>query len=155
MVKDRSSLVGMLAMFIMMVLTHDTFPQAADRFDNGLRKTLNDYDSAWNKKDVAGVSRMLANDYTYFSSTGSITDRRRTLEFLGSPEYKLTFAERTEVVLLSSSKRNVIVVSSRWKGRGTFGKEIINDDQRCGLVFLREGVTWKLLSEHCTQIVAK
>jgi ketosteroid isomerase-like protein len=119
-----------------------------------VRKALTDYDSAWNKKDVAAVSLILADDYVYFSSTGGLTDRRATLDFLSSPDYKLTFVERTEIKLLSKNE-GVAVVSSRWKGRGTYGKEVIDDDQRCGLVFVKYGKVWKLLSEHCTQIVTK
>ncbi len=115
---------------------------------------LTQYDSAWNKKDVASATRILADDYVYFSSTGGLTDRKSTLEFLVSPEYKLTFVERSEVKLLSTSN-TVAIVTSRWKGRGTFGKEEINDDQRCGLVFTKIGKSWKLLSEHCVQIVLK
>ena len=90
----------------------------------------------------------------YFSSTGGLTTRQATLEFLMSPDYKLTFVERSEIKLLSQSD-TVAVVSSRWKGRGMYGKEEINDDQRCGLVFVKENKTWKLISEHCAQIVSK
>ena len=122
--------------------------------DVSIKKVLNEYDSAWNKKDVAAVSRILAEGYVYFTSTGGLTTRTATLEFLASPDYKLTFVERTEIVLQSRTE-NVAVFSSRWKGRGTFGKEVINDDQRCGLVFVKDGKSWKLLSEHCVQIVSK
>jgi ketosteroid isomerase-like protein len=112
------------------------------------------YDRAWNKKDVTGVSRILAKDYVYFSSRGSLTDRKATLEFLVSPDYKLTFVDRSEIKVLSTSS-SVVVFSSRWKGKGTYKAETIDDDQRCGNVFVREGKAWKLLSEHCTQIVTK
>ena len=125
-----------------------------DLLDAPIKKALTEYDNAWNKKDVAAVSRILNDDYVYFSSTGGLTDRKATLSFLASPDYKLTFVERSEIKILSRS--NVVaVVSSRWKGRGTYGKEEINDDQRCGLVFVKEGKGWKLLSEHCAQIVSK
>lgn len=117
-------------------------------------RALRDYDAAWNKKDVTKVSHLLAADYVYFSSTGSLTDRKATLQFLASPDYKLTFVNRSEIKVLSSTN-SIAVISSRWQGRGTFGKEEINDDQRCGLVFVRQGRVWKLLSEHCTQIVTK
>ena len=119
-----------------------------------VRKALTDYDNAWNKKDVAAISLILADDYVYFSSTGALTDRRATLDFLSSPDYKLTFVERSQIKLVSKSEV-VAVVSSRWKGRGTYGKEAIDDDQRCGLVFVKYRKVWKLLSEHCTQIVTK
>ena len=115
---------------------------------------LNKYDQSWNTKDVKSVAKILADDYVYFSSEGSLTTRKATLEFLTSPDYKLTFVERSELKILSQSD-TVAVVSSRWKGRGMYGKEEINDDQRCGLVFVKEGGVWKLLSEHCAQIVSK
>ena len=117
-------------------------------------QALAKYDQTWNQKDVKGVEQMLANDYVYFSSTGSLTERKATLDFLASPDYKLTFVERSELKILSQSS-SVAVVSSRWKGRGMYGKEEINDDQRCGLVFVKQGGAWKLLSEHCAQIVSK
>ena len=119
-----------------------------------VRNALAEYDAAWNRKDQNGVSRVLAEDYVYFSSTGGLTDRKKTLEFLVSPDYKLTVVERSEITVLSATDR-VAVMSSRWKGRGSYGKEEINDDQRCGLVFVKSGKAWKLLSEHCAQIVAK
>lgn len=139
---------GLVLLFILQFASAIVAQEAA------VRKALTDYDNAWNKKDVVAVSRVLADDYVYFSSTGGLTDRRATLDFLSSPDYKLTFVERSEIRLLSKSDV-VAVVSSRWKGRGTYGKEAINDDQRCGLVFVKHGKVWKLLSEHCTQIVTK
>ena len=139
---------GSVLIFILLFTSGIVAQEAA------VRKVLADYDNAWNKKDVAAVSRILTDDYVYFSSTGGLTDRRATLEFLSSPDYNLTFVERSEIKLLSKSDV-VAVFSSRWKGKGTYGKEAIDDDQRCGLVFVKHGKVWKLLSEHCTQIVTK
>lgn len=147
-----ASLIGLVILFAVAV---ERLPgQTAADVRSPVGKALSEYDRGWNSKDVAGVSRILADEYVYFSSTGGLTDRKATLEFLASPEYKLTLVERTEVKLLTTSDA-VAIVSSRWKGRGTFGKEEINDDQRCGLVFVRVGRSWKLLSEHCAQIVEK
>jgi ketosteroid isomerase-like protein len=115
---------------------------------------LSEYDRLWNAKDVKGVAQILADDYVYFSSTGDLTTRKATLEFLASPDYKLTSANRSEIKVLSQGE-TIAIVSSRWKGRGTYGKEEINDDQRCGLVFIKQKNSWKLLSEHCVQIVSK
>jgi ketosteroid isomerase-like protein len=130
------------------------YSQTADALPAILKNSLTEYDRAWNAKDTAAVGRILTDDYVYFSSTGLLTTRKATLDFLASPNYKLTFVERTEVKLLSKTD-SVAVISSRWKGRGTFGKEEINDDQRCGLVFVKVGKIWKLMSEHCAQIVSK
>jgi ketosteroid isomerase-like protein len=114
---------------------------------------LTRYDDAWNKKDQKGVDIILHPNYLYFSSTGGTTDRKRTLEFLVSPKYILTFVERSEISTFGSD--NTVIVSSRWKGKGTYNDETINDDQRCSLVFTKAGKKWLLLSEHCTQIETK
>jgi hypothetical protein len=47
------------------------------------------------------------------------------------------------------------VVSSRWKGKGTYDGQEFHDDQRCSIVLAREKQQWRVLSEHCTQIVAR
>lgn len=147
---------GVLAVILILlsVVTGRAPGQTSGSLPTPVRNALTEYDSAWNKKDVAAVSRILADDYVYFSSTGGLTTRKATLEFLASPDYKLTFVERTEITILSQDG-DVAIVSSRWKGKGTYGKEEINDDQRCGLVFVRRAKLWKLLSEHCAQIVQK
>ena len=128
--------------------------QSVEAFPIPVKNALDEYDKAWNAKNVSAVSNILANDYVYFSSTGGLTNRKSTLEFLSTPEYKLTFVERSEIKLLSHNGA-VAVVSSRWKGRGVYSGGEINDDQRCGLVFVKESKGWKLLSEHCAQIVTK
>ena len=145
---------AVLTIAIVLIAGALAFGQKANSHEATVRKALAEYDAAWNRKDQNGVSQVLADDYVYFSSTGGLTDRKKTLEFLVSPDYNLTFVERSEIAVLSATD-HVAIVSSRWRGRGTFGKEEINDDQRCGLVFVKSGKAWKLLSEHCAQIVTK
>ena len=130
-----------------------TAAQTSDSHDAEIRQVISQYDNAWNKKDVKTVGKFLADDYIYFTSTGGLSDRKKTLDFLTSPDYKLTFVERSEIVVHNAG--DTAIVSSRWKGRGTYGKEMINDDQRCGIVFVKEKKTWKLLSEHCVQIAGQ
>jgi len=125
----------------------------AQKDDREVVGVLARYDTAWNKKDSATVGNILAPGYIYFSSTGGITTRERTLEFLSSPRYVLTSAERSEVKTYRTG--NTVIVSSRWVGKGTYDKEVIDDDQRCGLVFTKIGKQWKLISEHCARIVSK
>ena len=144
----------MLVIVLMLTATSALLAQASENSEASIKMAVERYDAAWNKKDSTAVANLLADDYVYFSSTGGLTDRKSTLTFLDSPDYKLTFVERSEIKLLSRTD-TVAVVSSRWKGRGTYGKEEINDDQRCGLVFVKQAKRWMLLSEHCAQIVSK
>src|SRR5687768_7994555 len=82
------------------------FGQSADDKYVELTKILGDYDTAWKKKDTKAVAVILAADYVYFSSTGGLTDRTRTLAFLGSPDYKLTLMERSEISFVSMLSRD-------------------------------------------------
>ena len=111
------------------------------------------YDRAWNRKDVAAVERILADHYLYFTSTGAVSSRQRTLDMLRSPKYVLDSAERSEIEVYRTG--NTAIVSSRWKGNGTYNDEKFRDDQRCGIVLVRAGRSWKVLSEHCTQIAVR
>ena len=109
------------------------------------------FDSAWNRKDTATVSRLLAPRYQYFTSLGAVRARGPMLQFLGSPEYALEHAQRSEVAV--SRTGPVAVVSSRWQGRGAYQGKRFVDDQRCGQVWLQAQATWQMVSEHCVQIV--
>jgi hypothetical protein len=124
--------------------------QTANGAADSVAVLLGRYDRAWNVRDTAAVNRLLAPDYQYFNSIGGLSSRAETLGFLGSPEYHLEYALRTEVTVRVSGP--VAVASSRWQGRGRYRGERFTDDQRCGLVWLLTVAGWRLLSEHCTQI---
>src|SRR6266567_1917038 len=108
------------------------------------------YDSAWNRKDAASVKQILAADYVYFTSKGGIQSRQHVLDTLLSSKYVLASAERSEMKVYRAS--DAAVVSSRWKGHGSYDGQEFHDDQRCSIVLVREKQVWQVLSEHCTQI---
>jgi ketosteroid isomerase-like protein len=112
---------------------------------------IDTYDSAWNHRDTTTVAALLADDYTYFSSTGRLLPRAETLGFLASSDYILETAERSELEVTYLT-RETAVVSSRWRGHGTWQGEPFSDDQRCSLVLGRAAGRWQLVAEHCTQI---
>jgi len=114
---------------------------------------VQEYDRAWNNKDASAVERLLAVDYVYFSSTGQVQTRQHILDMVVSPKYILASAERSEVKVYRMS--GTAVVSSRWKGHGSYDGKEFRDDQRCSIVLVRDGEGWRVLSEHCTQIVPR
>ena len=116
-------------------------------------KVIENYDKAWDRKDVGSLERILSPNYVYFSSDGQIRSRQYMFDFLRSPDYVLNSAARSEIQV--HRQADTIVASSRWKGHGSYQGKEFTDDQRCGLVFARDGRDWKLLSEHCTQIVSQ
>lgn len=110
------------------------------------------YDSAWNQRDTSAVSRLLAPQYQYFTSRGGVSSRSETMAMLSASDYRLEHADRSEIAVSQSDL--VAVVSSRWRGHGTYRGEAFNDDQRCGQTWVRTRMAWQLLSEHCVQIAA-
>lgn len=114
--------------------------------------TIQAYDEAWNRKDAAAFEQILAADYVYFTSKGAIWPRQRWLGLMLSPKYVLESAERSDIVVHRTA--DTAVVGSRWRGHGSYDGKPFRDDQRCSLVLARSQAGWRVLSEHCTQIVA-
>lgn len=93
----------------------------------------------------------MAPEYTYFSSRGDVHLRPAFLAFLAHPHYTLLASTRSEITPRFAGP--TAIVETRWKGHGTWQEGAFEDDQRCSMVWVRDGAAWKVLSEHCTQIV--
>lgn len=130
-----------------------SFAQTSPSQHAEIARFIQSYDNAWNHKDAAAIERLLAPEYVYFSSKGQVRSRQSLLDQLLSPKYRLASAERTELKVYVTS--GTAVVSSRWKGHGTYDGQEFRDDQRCSIVLARAKKSWLVLSEHCTQIVAR
>lgn len=114
--------------------------------------TLQSLDEAVRQKDTAAVAVLLTDDYTYLSSRGGVRSRDWLLrDLLGHPSYRLDHSERGEVQV--SLYGTTAVVSSRWRGEGSYNGEPVRDDQRCSLVMVKEAGRVRVAMEHCTQIV--
>lgn len=109
------------------------------------------YDAAWEQKDGAVIDRLLANEFRYFNSRGRVRSREWFLTLHASPAYVLASNVRDEFEVVLHD--NTAVVSSRWRGTGTYEAEPFEDDQRCTLIWVSDDDTWQLLAEQCTNIV--
>jgi ketosteroid isomerase-like protein len=122
-------------------------PSADPGTEAQLRAAVAAYDSAWQAKDSAGVAEWLAPEYVYVTSTGDLSPRARTLEFLADPTYHLIRSVRSDVEITIAGP--VARLTSRWQGRGEYQDRPVIDDQTCGQTWLwREG-RWQLFTEHC------
>lgn len=112
-----------------------------------LRASIAAYDSAWQGKDSARVAYLMASDYLYVSSTGQLSPRGQSLEFLLDPTYRLNHVARSEIEIAVAGP--VARVTSRWQGEGEFKGRPVLDDQTCGQTWAwREG-RWQLFTEYC------
>ena len=119
--------------------------------DDGVRRAIQDYDEAWNRKDAAAFEKLLAPDYVYFTSKGAVWPKPRLLSLMLSPKYTLESARRSDIAVHTTG--DTAVAASRWQGHGSYDGKPFRDDQRCSLVLRREAADWRILAEHCTQIV--
>ena len=122
-------------------------PSADQGTEADLRAAVAAYDSALQAKDSEGVAERMAPEYVYVTSTGDLSSRTQSLEFLSDPTYRLAQAVRSDVEVTIAGP--VARVISRWEGRGEYQGEPVIDDQTCGQTWLwREG-RWQLFTEHC------
>lgn len=126
-------------------------PAMADDVDADIAAAIKTYDETWDRKDLAGLQAVLAPEYVYFSSKGGVLSRRQWLDRLSNATYRLDSTERSEIDAHVSG--TAAVVGTRWKGHGTSNGKPFRDDQRCSMALTKASGEWKVLSEHCTQIV--
>lgn len=119
--------------------------------DPGIAAAIKTYDETWDRKDLPGLEAVLAPEYVYFSSKGGVLTRQQWLDRLSSTTYRLDSTERSEVDAHVSG--TAAVVGTRWRGHGTSKGKPFRDDQRCSMAMTKASGEWKVLSEHCTQIV--
>lgn len=122
-------------------------PSAHQATEGHLRASVAAYDSAWQAKDSVRVASLLASDYTYLTSTGDLTSRAKTLEFLTDPTYHLTQVVRSDIRVAIAGP--VARVTSRWEGRGEYQGRSVLDDQTCGQTWVWRDDRWLLFTEYC------
>src|SRR5688572_23947232 len=82
-----------------------------------VRDFVNDYDNMWAKRDTTAMKEAMSDNYIYFTSVGSTTDRKKILGwFVPADKYKVDTAIRSEIDV--TIHENTAVVSSRWIGSG-------------------------------------
>jgi ketosteroid isomerase-like protein len=119
--------------------------------DKEVEEFIMSYDDMWARRDTSLMKETMSDNYIYFSSTGRTIDRKSIMDWFNpADKYKVDSVSRNEIKI--TIEGSTAIVSSRWVGRGSFGGEKFEDDQRCGLVIRKENGKLKILSEHCTQI---
>lgn len=116
------------------------------------RNFITAYDGMWARRDTTAMKKTMADSYIYFTSTGTTMYRGRIISwFKPADKYIVDTAIRSEISVHLNG--NTAIISSRWRGSGSFEGTRFRDDQRCSLVIQKIKGQLKLLSEHCTQVV--
>ncbi len=121
------------------VITQEEVIDAINKFDNG-----------WENKNLQSVDSVLSPAYIYFTQSGSIFSRDSVVATAGENSYALQDMSRSELAITLYD--NVALVSSRWKGKGSYRGNPFDEDQRCSIVLIKKENKIEILTEHCTPI---
>jgi hypothetical protein len=123
-----------------------------DLSERDVRTFIARYDRAWIHNDTVTVQRTLAEHYVYFASSGKTLDRNHILTWFRPPHVYVTDSTSTRTEIQVALTGTVAVVSSRWRGTGSFDGKRFDDDQRCSVIVAEVHGELQILTEHCTQI---
>jgi len=113
-------------------------------------KVINQFDDGWEHKNMETVDSTLSPVYTYFTQSGSTFSRDSVVATAGEPTYLLQDVSRSEFDIQIYG--NTAVVSTRWKGKGSYRGTSFDEDQRCSIVVVKKDDKVQILTEHCTPI---
>ncbi len=111
---------------------------------------INTFDNGWRNKNLDKVDSVLAPGYVYFTQSGGVFSREGVVQTAGSPSYALDSMERTDFNV--ELFENTAIVSTRWRGRGTYQGQPFDENQRCSITVIKLKGKVQILSEHCTPI---
>lgn len=107
--------------------------------------------AAWFEKDAATVDALMTPEYEYVGPNGQILDRTTILGIIRSPGYALKSGSRSEVRMVEIAA-DVVAVTHRWQGTGSYDGESFTDDHRCTALWVRRKDQWLVAHEQCSPI---
>lgn len=111
---------------------------------------INKFDNGWENKNLHAVDSVLSPAYIYFTQSGSTFSRDSVVATAGENSYTLQDMSRSELAITLLD--NTAIVSTRWKGKGSYRGTAFDEDQRCSIVLIKKDNKVEILSEHCTPI---
>ena len=111
---------------------------------------IHQFDDGWENKNLQRVDSVLSPLYVYFTQSGGVFSRDSVVATAGEASYILQNVSRSEFEVMMNG--NTAIVSTRWKGNGSYRGIPFDEDQRCSIVVTKKDDKVEILSEHCTPI---
>ena len=135
---------------VLLIMLQSCKPVQSPLTEDEVTNVINKFDDGWRNKNLSAVDSVLAPGYTYFTQSGGIFSRDSVVATAGQSSYVLHDMSRTEFVV--DLEDNTAIVSTRWKGKGSYRGTPFDEDQRCSIVVIKKDGKVEILSEHCTPI---
>jgi hypothetical protein len=136
--------------FVLLITLQSCNPVQQPLTEDEVTNVINKFDDGWRNKNLKAVDSVLAPGYTYFTQSGGIFSRDSVVATAGQSTYILHDMSRSEFVV--DLEDNTAIVSTRWKGKGSYRGTPFDEDQRCSIVVIKKDNKIEILSEHCTPI---
>jgi hypothetical protein len=104
---------------------------------------------AWLERDAGVVDELAAEDYLYVGPNAMTMDRAAVLTVIRAPSYRLDHATRTDVVVRGLGQEAGIV-RHRFQGAGAYEGAQFTDDNRCVMVWEKQGGRRRLEFDQCS-----
>jgi hypothetical protein len=141
----------MMTAIFMMALTTLAFGQTMTKAEMEVLKINKEYDTAVVRLDVAALERILADDYMYTDTDGSISDKR--LEIQAAKSGDLTFESGISDDLKVRVYGNTATVTGRWTSKGKYKNWAFDEKDRYTTFYVKRGGRWQLVSEIAVRII--
>jgi ketosteroid isomerase-like protein len=125
-------------------------PAPSATAEGTIRALLVQYDSSWRRRDAVAMGALLAPTYVFFTPNGEMSGRGQSLADIRTTGFVMGRLRRSEISVRFTGA--TAVVSSRWETEGLYGGAAFKANQRCGLVWVKTGSSWQIVSEHCIDI---
>lgn len=139
----------MTAVF-MMALTALAFAQSMTKAETEVLKVNKEYDVAVVKLDAAALERILADDYMYTDTDGSISNKMQEIQLIKSGD--ITFESGISDDVKVRVYGNTATVTGRWTSKGKYKSWTFDEKDRYTTFYVKRNGRWQLVSEMAVQI---
>ena len=137
-------------LLLLTILLHSCKNKQAFLTTEEVTDVINRFDDGWENKNLKKVDSVLSPLYVYFTQSGGVFSRDSVVATAGEASYILQNMSRSEFTI--SLNGNTAIVSTRWKGKGSYRGTAFDEDQRCSIVVIKKDDKVEILAEHCTPI---
>ena len=142
-----------MAVVLITALAALAFAQTMTKAEMEVLKINKEYDMAVVKNDVQALERILADDYIYTDTDGSIYNKMQDLEIAKSGDLKFESGMSDDVKVRVYG--DTAIVTGRWMSKGVYKGKAFDDKERYTSFYVRRAGRWQLVSDMAVHIREK
>lgn len=122
----------------------------ANKDDEKIRELIERWDNALIRKDTAFIDSILAEDFTYISSSGQIQSKSQLLEFIKATDLTIESASSKIITIRIYNDSAVAIAEGAIKGR--YKSNVFDDRYRFTDVWVKQDGKWKATVTQITSL---